>query len=107
MGVPDLVIPMAPPESLRSTESLSIEEVIQLMVGLDFDFFRAEGDYTDFILTHLIPALTGVRGDEEAGAPAAKVRRKVTRASRDRGRRASRAGQRADWPELPTTLTCW
>ncbi|GMP69064.1 hypothetical protein CsSME_00028460 [Camellia sinensis var. sinensis] len=93
MGVSDLVIPMAPAESMRSTESLSIEEVIQFMVGQDVDFFRAEGDYTDFILTHLMPPLTGVRGDEEAGAPAARVRRKVTRASRAHGRRASRAYQ--------------
>ncbi|GMP69062.1 hypothetical protein CsSME_00028458 [Camellia sinensis var. sinensis] len=107
MGVPDLVISMAPPESMRSTKSLSVEEVIQFMVGLDVDFFRAEGDYTDFILTHLMPPLTGVPGDEEAGAPAARARRKVTRASRACGRRASRAGRRADWLELPTMLTCW
>ncbi|GMP69061.1 hypothetical protein CsSME_00028457 [Camellia sinensis var. sinensis] len=98
MGVLDLVIPMAPPESMRSTKSLSVEEVIQFMVGLDVDFFRVGDDYTDFILTHLMPPLTGVPGDEEAGAPAARV---------THGRRASRVGRRADWLELPTTLTCW
>ncbi|GMP23426.1 hypothetical protein CsSME_00001034 [Camellia sinensis var. sinensis] len=97
MGVPDPVVPMALSESMRSTESLSVKEVIQFMVGLDVDFFPAKGDHADFILTYLMPPLTSVCGDEEAGAPA----------TRARCRGASRAGRRADWPELPTTLTCW
>ncbi|GMP40368.1 hypothetical protein CsSME_00010842 [Camellia sinensis var. sinensis] len=89
MGLPNPIVPMGPPESMRSTESLSVEEVIQFMVGFDVDFFRAEGDYAAFIQTHLMPPLMGVRGAEEARAPAASARARVTRASRACGKGAS------------------
>ena len=58
------------------------------MVGLDVDFFQAEGDYAAFIQTHLMPPLTGVHGAEEARAPVVRARLRVTRASRARGRGA-------------------
>ncbi|XP_028118967.1 uncharacterized protein LOC114316515 [Camellia sinensis] len=54
-----------------------------------------------------MPLLTGIHGDEEARAPVVRERPRVTRASRTRDRGASWARQRTDWPELPTTLTCW
>lgn len=66
------------------------------MVGFDADYFRAEGDYAAFIRTHLMRPLTDVRGGEEARALGARERPRVTQAR-----------QRTNWPELPTTLTCW
>ena len=62
VGLPDPIVPMAPVESMRSADGISTEEVIQFMVGLDADYFRAKGDYVAFIRTHLMPPLTGVRG---------------------------------------------
>ncbi|XP_028088182.1 uncharacterized protein LOC114288794 [Camellia sinensis] len=97
---------MASPESMRSIDSLSTEEVIQFIVGLHADYFRVEGDYAAFIQTHLMSPLTGAHRGEETSAPAARERPRVTPASRARGRGASRARQRTDWPELPTALTC-
>ena len=60
MGLPDLIIPMAPPESMRLADSLFVDAVTQFMTGLDADYFRAEGDYVTFIQTHLMPSLSGV-----------------------------------------------
>ncbi|GMP40097.1 hypothetical protein CsSME_00010669 [Camellia sinensis var. sinensis] len=92
--------------SIRVTE-LSADEVIQFMVCLEVEYFRVEGDYATFIQTHLMPPLAGVRGGEGVRAPATRARRRVTRASRARGRTASQARQGTEWPELPTALTCW
>lgn len=96
VGLADLIIPMVPPESMRSPDSLSIDDITQFMWGLDADCFRVEGDYAAFIQTHLMPPLTDARGGEEA--------LRLTRATRAR---ASWARQRTGWPKLPTTLTCW
>lgn len=77
------------------------------MVGLDIDYFRAEGDYTTFIQTHLTPPLTGAHGGEEVRAPAAREVRRVTMVTKARARGAPRERQRARWPDFPATLTCW
>ncbi|XP_028074675.1 uncharacterized protein LOC114277057 [Camellia sinensis] len=77
------------------------------MVGLDADYFRVEGDYATFIQTHLMPPLTSVRGGEGAGAPAVRERGREAKATRTHGRRDSQTRQRAGWPKLPTSLTCW
>ncbi|GMP81837.1 hypothetical protein CsSME_00036413 [Camellia sinensis var. sinensis] len=50
---------MTSPESMRSADNLSVEGVIQFMVGLEAKYFRVMGDYTVFIQTHLIPPLIG------------------------------------------------
>ena len=39
IGVPNPVVLMAPPESMRSADVLFVEEGIQFMVGLDADSF--------------------------------------------------------------------
>lgn len=57
---------MTPPEFMRSADGLSVEKVIQFMVGFDVGYFQVEGDYATFIQTHLMPPLTGARGDENA-----------------------------------------
>ncbi|KAL7228205.1 hypothetical protein ACSBR2_007005 [Camellia fascicularis] len=49
VGLPAPVVPMPPPTSMRTADSLPAEAVIQFMMGLDADYFRAEGDYTTFI----------------------------------------------------------
>lgn len=49
---------------MRETHRLSVDQVIQFMVGLETEYFRAEGDYATFIQTHLMPPLTGIRGGE-------------------------------------------
>ncbi|GMP48083.1 hypothetical protein CsSME_00015565 [Camellia sinensis var. sinensis] len=90
MGLPAPMIPMTPPESMRLADSLSAQEVIQFMVGLEADYFRVEGDYTVFIQIYLMPPLTGVRGGERARAPAARVAPRATRATSARRRGASR-----------------
>ncbi|GMP66529.1 hypothetical protein CsSME_00026852 [Camellia sinensis var. sinensis] len=100
----DSIIPMSPPESMRSADSLSVDTVTQFMVGLDADYFRAKGDYTTFIQTHLMPPLTGVRGSEGAKAP---IAREVRRATRARARGAPPTGQGTGWLEFPTAFTCW
>ncbi|GMP45566.1 hypothetical protein CsSME_00014047 [Camellia sinensis var. sinensis] len=62
---------MPPPTSMRTADSLPVEVIIQFMMGLDIDFFRAEGNYVMFIQTHLMPPLIGVRAGEAVGAPVA------------------------------------
>lgn len=47
--MPATFIPMAPPISMRGTDKLSADEVIQFIVGLEVEYFRVEGDYTTFI----------------------------------------------------------
>ncbi|GMP24295.1 hypothetical protein CsSME_00001610 [Camellia sinensis var. sinensis] len=98
---------MASPMSMRAIDKLSAEEVIQFMVGLEVEYFRVEGDYVAFIQTHLMSPLTGVREGEGVRAPAARARRKATRASRARGKEVPQARQGTGWLELPTALTCW
>ena len=63
---------------MRTADSLSAEAIIQYMVGLDADYFRAKGDYATFIQTHLMPPLTSARIDEEARAPTVRERPRVT-----------------------------
>lgn len=104
MGLPNPIIPMPPPESMRSADSLSVDAVTYFMVGLDADYFRVEGNYATFIQSHLMPPLTGARGGERARAPTARETRRVTRA---RAKGAPRVGQGIGLPELSTVLTCW
>lgn len=49
MGLSDPIVLMALLESTRSADSLSVDVVIQFMVGLDADYFMAEGDCVTFI----------------------------------------------------------
>ncbi|GMP90465.1 hypothetical protein CsSME_00041583 [Camellia sinensis var. sinensis] len=107
LGLPASFILIAPPKFMRSTDSLSVDRVIQFMVSLEAEYFRVEGDYMVFIQTHLMPSLTGVRRGEGVRALAARAGPRVTRAARARGRGASQARQRTGWPKLPTALTCW
>ena len=81
MGLSDPITPMAPPESMRSTGGLPVEEVIQFMVGLDIDFFRGER--------------------ERAPVPG-----EATRATRAHTRGAPSIEQTTCWPGLPTALMC-
>lgn len=75
-------------------------------IGWDADFFRAEGDYTDFIQTYLMRPLTGARRAER-GRPRAPVGGAgASKATQAHSRRGSQSGQRAEWLELPTTMTC-
>ncbi|GMQ01912.1 hypothetical protein CsSME_00048367 [Camellia sinensis var. sinensis] len=57
VGLPDPIVLMPPPKSMRSVDSLSVDAVTQFMVGLDADYFSAEDDYATFIQTHLMPPL--------------------------------------------------
>lgn len=91
VGLPDPIVPMAPPESMRSANSLSIDEVTQFMVGLDVEYFQEEGDYATFIQTHLMSPLTGARGGEEVRALTVREMPRVTRATKAHARGASRA----------------
>ncbi|KAL7254093.1 hypothetical protein ACSBR1_008482 [Camellia fascicularis] len=51
---PAEVVPMLPLPSMRATESLSSQEVINFTRGVDADYFLGEGDYATFIQTHLM-----------------------------------------------------
>ncbi|GMP24638.1 hypothetical protein CsSME_00001835 [Camellia sinensis var. sinensis] len=62
---------MSPQASMRIADCLPAEAIIQFIVGLDADYFGAEGDYATFIQTHIMPPLTGVRAGDAAGAPLA------------------------------------
>ncbi|THF97261.1 hypothetical protein TEA_008089 [Camellia sinensis var. sinensis] len=103
-GSPDPVVPMPPPASMRIADSLSVDAIIQFMVGLDADFFRGEGDYTTFIQTYLMPSLTGAHTGNGVGAPMAG---EATQATRAHTRGALPVGQTTRWPELPTVLTLY
>ncbi|GMP59110.1 hypothetical protein CsSME_00022523 [Camellia sinensis var. sinensis] len=119
MGVPDQSIPSVPPEDMRSTEGLTLEEVDVAMLGTNAILHTEEGEYATYRHTYLTPPLTGIR------TPA---RRAVGASSSTRARAAdapstSRAGisrsgarqippipptyQHAGWPDLPTELTGW
>lgn len=62
---------MPPLASMRIADSLPAEAIIQFIVGLDADYFRAEGDYATFIQTRLMLPLIGVREGDAASAPLA------------------------------------
>ena len=103
LGLPAPFVPMPPPSSMREAHVLSTNQVIQFIVGLEIDYFHAEGDYATFIQTHLMPPLTGVRGGEGARAPATRGRGGATRSRRRRG---PEGRQETAWPVLPATMTC-
>lgn len=103
LGFPEPVVPMPPLASMRATESLSSQEMIQFTEGLDADHFLGEGDYAIFIQTHLMPPLMGARVDRVAGAPTADR----TRATRVGTRGVPPIGQVTGWPESLTMLRCW
>ena len=56
MGLPESAVPMTPLASVRTTESLSFQEMIQFTGGLDADYFLGKGDYLIFIQKHLAQA---------------------------------------------------
>ncbi|GMP53447.1 hypothetical protein CsSME_00018897 [Camellia sinensis var. sinensis] len=80
--------------------------MIDYTIGWDSEFFRDEGDYTEFIQAYLMRPLTGACQVEREmpAAPVAGVG--APRATQARGRSGSRRGQGVGWPELPTTMTC-
>ncbi|GMP74332.1 hypothetical protein CsSME_00031782 [Camellia sinensis var. sinensis] len=44
-----LVVPTPPPASIRTTDSLPMEAIVQFMAGMDANFFKGDGDYATFI----------------------------------------------------------
>lgn len=90
MGLPNPVVSMPPPASMSIADSLSVDTVIQFMIGLDVEFFREKGDYATFIQTYLMPALMGAHLGEGAGAPVAG---EVAQATMAHTRRAPPVGQ--------------
>ncbi|GMQ09554.1 hypothetical protein CsSME_00052882 [Camellia sinensis var. sinensis] len=40
---------MPPPVAMQTADSLPARAIIQFMVGLDADYFKAKGDYATFI----------------------------------------------------------
>lgn len=82
------------------------EEMIDYTIGWDADFFRDDGDYTVFIWTYLMrPLASARRGKRER--PAASVGGVGgSRATQAHGRSDSRREEKAEWPDLPTTMTC-
>ncbi|GMP24169.1 hypothetical protein CsSME_00001532 [Camellia sinensis var. sinensis] len=93
LGLSQPIVPMGPPPSMRATEQLTSQEMIQFTRGLDANYYLGEGDYATFIETHLMPPLTDIHGGEGIRVPAMRERVGVPKATRAR--------------ELPTALTCW
>lgn len=106
LGLPEQIVSWPPPTHTRHTERYTSEEMIDYTLGWDSEFFKDEGDYTEFIQAYLMQPLTGAhRAERERPAvPAAGVG--ASRAPQACERSGSRRGQEARWPELPTTMTC-
>ncbi|KAF5933847.1 hypothetical protein HYC85_030018 [Camellia sinensis] len=96
---------MPPPPSMRTTESLSVQEVIDFTRSVDADCFLGEGDYATFIWTHLMPPLMGTR--VHIGRVADIPSTSTARAPRGKTRGMLPTRRGFGWPELPTELTCW
>lgn len=116
MGNPAQEIPSPPPLDMRSTESLTPQQVDDLMHGADAVFFLEEGEYATYVHTYLMPPLTGVRTSTRRAAdmPSSSRARaadipSTSRASTSRGRSRGMppVWQCAGWPDLPTELTGW
>ncbi|GMP62927.1 hypothetical protein CsSME_00024839 [Camellia sinensis var. sinensis] len=75
-------------------------------IGLDSDFFRDEGDYTEFIQTYLMRPLASARRVERERPAAPVGGAGAPRVTQARDRSGSQRGRRGEWPELPTTMTC-
>ncbi|GMP59111.1 hypothetical protein CsSME_00022524 [Camellia sinensis var. sinensis] len=119
MGVPDQSIPSVPPEDMRSTEGLTLEEVDVAMLGTNAILHTEEGEYATYRHTYLTPPLTSIRTPARRAAGASSS----TRARAADAPSTSRAGisrsgarqippipptyQHAGWPDLPTELTGW
>ncbi|GMP66676.1 hypothetical protein CsSME_00026940 [Camellia sinensis var. sinensis] len=80
--------------------------MIDHTIGWDSNFFRDEGDYSEFIQTYLMRPLASAHRVERERPAAPVARAGVPRATQARDRSGSRRGQRVEWPELPTTMTC-
>lgn len=96
---------MPPPPSMRATESLSSQEVIDFTRGVDADYFLGKRDYATYIQMHLMPPLTGTRAHAGRTANAPSTSR--AREPRGRARGVSSVKQGFDWLAHPTELTCW
>lgn len=106
LGLPKPVVPMPPPTYIRITERYTPQEMIDFMIGWDADLFRLDGDYTVFIQTYLMPALTRAQRGGRDRAPTAAENAGGSRATQAHDRKGSKARRRAGWLELPTTMTC-
>ncbi|CAL5404346.1 unnamed protein product [Camellia sinensis] len=116
LGYPAQEIPSPPPLDMRSTESLTSQEVSDLMQGVDAVLFHKEGKYTTYLHTYLMPPLTGVHTPMRRAAdiPSSSRTRAInipstSRASTSRGKTRGMpfTWQCAGWPDPPTELTGW
>ncbi|GMQ02233.1 hypothetical protein CsSME_00048557 [Camellia sinensis var. sinensis] len=80
--------------------------MIDFMIGWDTDFFRDDGDYTNFIQIYLMRPLTSAHRAERERPAVPVGGTGASRATQAHSRRGSRRGRRAEWPDLPTTMTC-
>ncbi|GMP55320.1 hypothetical protein CsSME_00020173 [Camellia sinensis var. sinensis] len=80
--------------------------MIDYTISWDSDFFRDEGDYTEFIQTYLMRLLTGARRVERERPAAPAGGAGAPRATQACDRSGSRRGRSVEWPELATTMTC-
>ncbi|GMP77497.1 hypothetical protein CsSME_00033759 [Camellia sinensis var. sinensis] len=87
LGLPEQIVPRPPSTHMRHTE-------------------RDEGDYTNFIQTYLMRPLTDAHRTERERPATLVGGAGASRATQAHSRRGSRRGQRAEWPNLPTTMTC-
>ncbi|GMP65583.1 hypothetical protein CsSME_00026314 [Camellia sinensis var. sinensis] len=84
MGNPTQEISSTPPLDMRSTESLTLREVDDVMLGVDAVLFLEEGEYATYRHTYLMAGTS--RGGARGIPPTC---------------------QYVGWPDLPTELTGW
>ncbi|KAL7234326.1 hypothetical protein ACSBR1_017845 [Camellia fascicularis] len=112
--------PAVPPATMRTTDRLSIQEVITDMQGTDALLHLMEGDYATYRRIYLMPPLTRVRTPPLRSTDASSSSRaratdipSSSRASAPRGRGSSippippSLYHHPGWPDMPTELTSW
>lgn len=112
---------------MRATESLSPQELTDVIRGPDADRFIGEGDFTTYLQTYLMPPLAGARAHtgrtaniasssraRTAGAPSTSRARAAGAPSTSRAwtpkgevRGMPSTRQCVGWPDPSTELTGW
>ncbi|GMP54889.1 hypothetical protein CsSME_00019902 [Camellia sinensis var. sinensis] len=103
MGVPDQSIPSAPPEDMRSTEGLTLEEVDVVMLGTDAILHMEEGGYATYHHTYLMPPLIGIHTPTRRAAGASPLSRVQATDMPSTSRAGTSRGGAGQIPPIPPT----
>ena len=118
-GYPVQDIPSAPPDTMRTSDRLPPQGVVDARLGTDAFLHLEQGEYATYRHTYLMPSLTGVHTPTRrpAGMPSSGRARAADVPSTSRAGTSRGGGglvppippthHHPGWPDMPTELTGW